>query len=126
MPELQTLLTASGSPRHPPARSLAVGARASLNELALATFAAAHDTHAADRETRSGRFARFEASFDADAYVRELGERRLRWLARSDPSFPERLRAIHDPPPGLFLRGGADAALLSRPAVAVVGARSCS
>jgi DNA processing protein len=97
-----------------------------VNELVLAAFAAAHDTHAADHETRSARFARFESSFDADAYVRGLGERGLRWLARSDPAFPDRLRAIHDPPPGLFLRGRAEAELLSRPAVAVVGARSCT
>jgi DNA processing protein len=97
-----------------------------VNELALAAFAAAHDVHADDRETRSRRFARFEASFDPEAYLRALGERGLRWLARSTGSFPERLRAIHDPPPGLFLRGRAGAELLGRPAVAVVGARSCT
>ena len=45
---------------------------------------------------------------------------------RSDPAFPPLLRAIHDPPPGLFLRGKAEAALLARPAVAIVGARACS
>ncbi|MFY9579819.1 MAG: DNA-processing protein DprA, partial [Gaiellaceae bacterium] len=39
---------------------------------------------------------------------------------------PPLLRAIHDPPARLYLRGGADAELLSRPAVAVVGARACS
>ena len=36
------------------------------------------------------------------------------------------LRAIHDPPPGLFLRGAGDLSLLSRAAVAIVGARACS
>jgi DNA processing protein len=97
-----------------------------VNELALAAFAASHDVHADDREARSRRFAQFESSFDEDAYVRALGERGLRWLARSDAAFPERLRAIHDPPPGLFLRGRADAELLGRTAVAVVGARSCT
>jgi len=97
-----------------------------VNELALAAFAASNDMHADDREARSRRFARFEASFDADGYVRALAERGLRWLARSDGAFPERLRAIHDPPPGLFLRGRADGELLSRPAVAMVGARSCT
>jgi DNA processing protein len=97
-----------------------------VNELALAAFAASHDVHADDRETRSRRFIRFETSFDADAYVRALGGRGLRWLARSDDGFPERLRAIHDPPPGLFLRGHAETELLSRTAVAVVGARSCT
>jgi DNA processing protein len=39
---------------------------------------------------------------------------------------PPLLRAIHDPPPRLFLRGSRDRELLERPAVAVVGARACS
>jgi DNA processing protein len=39
---------------------------------------------------------------------------------------PPLLRAIHDPPRRLYLRGDADPALLGRPAVAVVGARACS
>jgi DNA processing protein len=47
-------------------------------------------------------------------------------LRRSDPLFPPRLRAIFDPPPGLYLRGAGDPELLGRRAVAVVGARSCS
>ena len=97
-----------------------------MNELALALFAASADLHATEREARSQRFARFEAAFDADGYVRELHERGLRWLACSDPAFPLRLRAIHDPPPGLFLRGTAESELLARTAVAVVGARSCT
>ena len=40
--------------------------------------------------------------------------------------FPALLREIHDPPPRLFLRGNGDAELLSRPSVAIVGARACS
>jgi DNA processing protein len=39
---------------------------------------------------------------------------------------PPLLRAIHDPPRGLHLRGDAEGALLSSPAVAIVGARACS
>jgi DNA processing protein len=39
---------------------------------------------------------------------------------------PPLLRAIHDPPPTLYLRGGGEPELLSRTAVAVVGARACS
>jgi DNA processing protein len=39
---------------------------------------------------------------------------------------PELLRAIHDPPQRLHLRGAGGVALLSRPAVAIVGARACS
>src|SRR5437763_12992699 len=105
---------------------LAERAGATVNELALAAFAAAYDAHATDREARSQRFARFAASFDADGYVRALSGRGLRWLARSDAAFPPRLRAIHDPPPGLFLRGEAEPELLARASVAVVGARSCT
>ena len=47
-------------------------------------------------------------------------------IARSDARFPPRLKAIFDPPPALYLRGSGDPELLSRRAVAVVGARSCS
>ena len=39
---------------------------------------------------------------------------------------PPLLRAIHDPPARLYLRGEGDAELLTRPAVAIVGARACS
>jgi DNA processing protein len=36
------------------------------------------------------------------------------------------LKSIHDPPPGLFVRGAAANEELQRPAVAIVGARACS
>ena len=39
---------------------------------------------------------------------------------------PPLLRAIHDPPVRLYLRGDGEAALLAKPAVAIVGARACS
>jgi DNA processing protein len=39
---------------------------------------------------------------------------------------PTLLGAIHDPPQRLYLRGAADPSLLSRQAVAIVGARACS
>lgn len=39
---------------------------------------------------------------------------------------PPLLRAIHDPPSRLYLRGAGDPALLSAPSVAIVGARACS
>jgi len=39
---------------------------------------------------------------------------------------PPLLRAIHDPPARLYLRGNGDASVLAQPAVAVVGARACS
>jgi DNA processing protein len=47
-------------------------------------------------------------------------------LRRSERLFPERLRAIFDPPDALYLRGEGDLELLARRAVGVVGARSCS
>jgi DNA processing protein len=97
-----------------------------VSELALAVFAAAHDEHASERESRSRRFARFRASFDATAYLQGLDAKGLRWLSREDGLFPRRLRSIHDPPPGLFLRGAESPDLLSEPSVGIVGARSCT
>jgi DNA processing protein len=47
-------------------------------------------------------------------------------LRPRDRLFPERLRAIFDPPPALYLRGDGEPSLLAHRAVAVVGARSCS
>jgi DNA processing protein len=96
-----------------------------VSELALATFAAATDAHLVG-EPRSARFATFKQRFDERAELARLHELGFRFVARSDPAFPPLLRAIHDPPPGLFLRGEADSALLERPAVAIVGARACS
>jgi DNA protecting protein DprA len=96
-----------------------------MSELATAVFAAHTDAHLLDAP-RSARFASFRATFDETRFLRELAERGYRWLARSDPAFPVRLRSIHDPPPGLFIRGVAPVALLDRSSVAVVGARACS
>jgi DNA processing protein len=97
-----------------------------MNELALAVFAALSDAHATDREKETSRFARFLESFDEAAWLRRLVKEGFRWLGRSDPAFPPMLRSVHQPPPGLFLRGSAERDLLHRPAVAVVGARACS
>jgi len=44
----------------------------------------------------------------------------------STAPLPDLLRAIHDPPRRLYVRGQADPQLLARPAVAIVGARACS
>jgi DNA processing protein len=96
-----------------------------MSELALAAFAAANDAHHVD-EPRSARFARFREAFDEAAALERLRERGLRFIGRSDAGFPPLLRAIHDPPPGLFLRGAAALELLAQPAVAIVGARACS
>jgi DNA processing protein len=96
-----------------------------MSELAVAVFAAESGAHLLDAP-RSSRFARFRASFDERAYLADLASRGFRFVARSDRAYPRRLRAVHDPPPGLFVRGGAPLSLLERTAVAVVGARACS
>jgi DNA processing protein len=96
-----------------------------MSELAIAAFAAETDSHLL-AAPRSVRFERFREGFDEPAYRRELAESGFRFVARSEPGFPARLRAIHDPPVGLFVRGAASLSLLDRTCVSVVGARACS
>jgi len=96
-----------------------------VNELALAVFASETGTHLVHAPS-GARWAAHVRDFDAPAYEQRLGAQGLRFLARPAPDYPPLLRAIHDPPPGLFLRGAALPELLARPAVAVVGARACS
>jgi DNA processing protein len=96
-----------------------------VSELALAAFAAETGGHLVE-EPRERRYACFRSRFDGARYVAELAARGFRFLGRSDDDYPPLLRELHDPPPGLFVRGNADAELLARPAVAIVGARACS
>jgi DNA processing protein len=96
-----------------------------VTELALAAYAAETGSHVLRRPS-GGRFESFLRRFDAPAFSATLAERGIRFLGRSDAGFPPLLRSIHDPPPGLFVRGDGDLALLGRPAVAIVGARACS
>ena len=96
-----------------------------MSELALAAFAAATDSHVV-REPKELKFRRFARAFDEGSYLAELEANGYRFLGRSDDAFPALVRELHDPPPGLFLRGEAEAELLSEAAVAIVGARSCS
>jgi DNA processing protein len=96
-----------------------------MSELAVALFAASTDSHLLEAP-RSLRFERFRSTFDEARFRAELAARGLRWVARNERGFPARLRSIHDPPPGLFVRGEAPLELLDRTAVAVVGARACS
>ncbi len=97
-----------------------------MKQLALTMYAAARDAHAHDGELRTAGFAAFADSFDEAAERAKLAAAGIGWIGRSEPGFPARLRSIHDPPPGLFLRGKAAPALFERPLVAVVGARACS
>src|SRR5438094_3934766 len=96
-----------------------------MSDLALAAFAAETGAHVV-REPKELRFARFRRAFDTGAFLASLSEQGLRFVGRSEAGFPPLLRELHDPPPGLFLRGAGEVELLGRPAVAIVGARMCS
>ncbi len=96
-----------------------------MSELALAVFASETGTHLI-RPPRGERWPAFERRFDERAYLARLAAGGYRFLPRSSPDFPPLLRAVHDPPAGLFLRGVAKPELLARPVVAIVGARACS
>jgi DNA processing protein len=96
-----------------------------MSELALAVFASETGTHLV-KMPRGERWRAFERRFDERAFLQRLAADGYRFLPRSSPDFPLLLRAIHDPPPGLFLRGAAKPEVLARPAVAVVGARASS
>ncbi len=96
-----------------------------MSELALSVFASETGTHLV-RPPSGVRWAGHVRRFDERVYLERLAAAGFRFLARSAAAFPPLLRSIHDPPPGLFLRGAAEPELLARPAVAVVGARACS
>jgi DNA processing protein len=94
-----------------------------MNDLALAVFASETGTHLV-KPPANRRWNEHLRAFDARAYTARLADGGFRFVPRSQ--LPPLLRAIHDPPPGLFVRGEADLELLEGPAVAVVGARACS
>jgi DNA processing protein len=96
-----------------------------MSDLALAAFAAEVGAHVVE-EPRERRFDRFRRGFDEHAYGAALAARGLRFVGRSEPAYPQLLRELSDPPPGLFLRGSAGVGLLDARAVAIVGARACS
>jgi DNA processing protein len=96
-----------------------------VSELVLAAFASETGTHLL-RAPRGERWRSFERRFDERAYLERLAAGGYRFLPRSSPEFPPLLRAIHDPPSGLFLRGAATPELLARSSVAIVGARASS
>jgi DNA processing protein len=94
-----------------------------VSELSLAAFAAATGQHLV-RPPACARYRRFQREFDERAYRRSLADAGVRWIGGSEVAFPSGLRAIYDPPAGLFVRGAAPLDVLDRPAVAIVGARS--
>jgi len=50
----------------------------------------------------------------------------VRTVQRGRAGYPPRLAELHDPPAQLYVRGACDLDALAAPAVAIVGARSCS
>jgi len=96
-----------------------------VNELALALFASETGTHLV-RPPTGGRWREFLRRFDEQRELARLAAGGFRFVGRGEPEFPALLRSIHDPPPGLFVRGDAEPDLLARSAVAIVGARACS
>jgi DNA processing protein len=96
-----------------------------VSDLALAVFAAETGAHLVE-VPRERRFERFRRSFDEGVYRSRLAERGLRFVGRGEGEYPPRLRELHDPPPGLFVRGDPPIGLLHAPTVAIVGARACS
>lgn len=61
---------------------------------------------------------------DAEAELDRAGASGMRLIARCEPAYPAPLAEIPDAPPVIYLRG--HAALLAKPAVAVIGARNAS
>ena len=114
------------SPSMSPRRSPIAFRGSSTHERSRRCRVRGRDQFASRRRAPSTRFARFVSEFDARAYLVMIQAQGIRWLGRSEPAFPSGLTAIFDPPIGLFIRGDVDATLLDQPAVAVVGARSCS
>jgi DNA processing protein len=96
-----------------------------VNDLVVAAFAAETGGHVVE-EPRERRFERFRRSFDEVAFRSSLTARGLRFVGRGEAAYPSLLRELHDPPPGLFLRGSGPVELLGRHGVAIVGARACS
>ena len=96
-----------------------------MSELALAVYASETGTHLI-RPPTGERWRDHLRRFDERAYRERLAAGGYRFVGRSDEDFPPLLRSIHDPPPGLFVRGAAELELLARPAAALVGARACS
>jgi DNA processing protein len=96
-----------------------------VSDLALAAFAAETGAHVVEGPSER-RFDRFRRGFDEGSYRAALAARGLRFVGRSEPTYPPLLRELPDPPPGLFLRGSAKVEVLHERSVAIVGARACS
>jgi DNA processing protein len=97
------------------ALALAPGVGPQRLRLLISTFGSAQAALAAPH---SGVKA---ARADGERVLAQLAELGARVLLAGDPEFPPQLEEIRDAPPLLYVRG--DAALLTRPIVAIVGSR---
>jgi DNA processing protein len=95
-----------------------------VSELAVAAFAAETGEHVL-APPQNQRFRAFTRRFDEGVYRERLRALGVTWLARSG-GLPRGIAAIFDPPLGVFVRGCAPLEVLDAPAVAIVGARTCS
>lgn len=77
-----------------------------------------------DLAARGGRPYRMAAAATVEAEIAALRRAGARYLFHDSPDYPALLRQVDGAPPILTARG--DAALMQRPAVAVVGARNAS
>lgn len=71
--------------------------------------------------TRQGRIG---SARDAEKELRAAHKSGTRVVALPEPDYPALLRHVEAPPPVVFMKG--DAALASRPCIAIVGSRSAS
>ncbi len=76
-----------------------------------------------------GRLSRFRGRFTAPPAAAALEGKGITAVALGEPRYPQLLAQIYDPPPALFLTGGALSHLkefMGRRRIAIVGARSAS
>ncbi len=71
-----------------------------------------------------GRSIRIASREDAERELAAIRAGGVQLVALGEPSYPQRLQAIDDPPPLIVVRGRLD--VLSRPMIAVVGSRNAS
>jgi DNA processing protein len=94
-------------------------------ELALAVLLSLHS--GPEGRPNAKWTSQFVEAFDADSYLLELEAQGTAFISRSDPRYPDSLRALADAPFGLFARGRPlDLSLLDKPTVAIVGLRTPS
>ena len=63
-------------------------------------------------------------SWDFEKEIRKLEEKKIRFISKPDPEYPEKLRNIPDSPFSLYVKGKLPDP--EKPSVAIIGARMCS